>query len=527
MTHQDNPSNDSAASLSAAGDVTDREEKDNSALLGLMIWVGGAALVAAANWESFSSWVLEHLVVFLVACALVALVVVWIGVRSAWRSPTGQIGSIISLGIPLILALAVAVWMIPLEYRVSVLRSVFLVIVIFLPALLYFLFVALRRISLLQEFFTNLARLGLLDRRQQGSVVELERDRKIRVTTYLQKFEAIYGAIPQPLVQQILDQTDPDVNPKHVPQFHLYQSSLFTPEAIPVLVATVLISLGWLLVLPPWEFVGGGTTWSEVLKPTKDAALFAFLGAYFYAVQMLYRRFVRRDLRANAYVSISQRIILAVVGIWAVLQVFSALPGSFFFTEGGKGQHDSLLVIGFVVGAFPPIAWQVMQAAFRKLTRAEVLVPSLNSPMPLRELDGLTVWHEGRLEEEDIENVQNMATANLVELMLHTRYPPDRIVDWVDQAMLYTQLGKENIAPKDAAGTAVKRLQGHGIRTASSLVAVYDMRETHCEKDGSGFQPLLAGDAKESRRITDIVAALSTNPNIELVQRWNGSRQRT
>jgi hypothetical protein len=216
-----------------------------------------------------------------------------------------------------------------------------------------------------------------------------------------------------------------------------------------------------------------------------------------------------------------------VVGIWAVLQVFSALPGSFFLTEGGKGQHDSLLVIGFVVGAFPPIAWQVMQAAFRKLTRAEVLVPSLNSPMPLRELDGLTVWHEGRLEEEDIENVQNMATANLVELMLHTRYPPDRIVDWVDQAMLYTQLGKENIAPKDAAGTAVKRLQGHGIRTASSLVAVYDMRETHCEKDGSGFQPLLAGDAKESRRITDIVAALSTNPNIELVQRWNGSRQRT
>ncbi len=45
----------------------------------------------------------------------------------------------------------------------------------------------------------------------------------------------------------------------------------------------------------------------------------------------------------------------------------------------------------------------------------------LESKQPLSELDGLTVWHETRFQEEDIENVLNMATVDIVHLMLHTQ----------------------------------------------------------------------------------------------------------
>jgi hypothetical protein len=286
-----------------------------------------------------------------------------------------------------------------------------------------------------------------------------------------------------------------------------------------VVVATLLIGLGWLLVLPPWPM--DGITRNAVLKPTGDVALFAFLGAYFYALQMLYRRFIRRDLRANAYVSISERIILAVVGVWAVLQVFAGIPGSFFVSSD---VHASLFVVGFVVGAFPPIAWQILQAVFRRVVKAEVLVPSLNSLMPLRELDGLTVWHEARLEEEDVENVQNMSTADLVDLMLHTRYPPDRIIDWVDQALLYTQLGRQNTPSKDGDHNPIKQLQNHGIRTASSLIVAYRESKQRGREEGCKFECILGEQGQSLPRLPSIIDALSTNPNLELVQRWNGTR---
>ena len=39
--------------------------------------------------------------------------------------------------------------------------------------------------------------------------------------------------------------------------------------------------------------------------------------------------------------------------------------------------------------------------------------------------------------EEGIEDMQNLATANLVDVILHTRVPVGRLVDWADQAKLY------------------------------------------------------------------------------------------
>lgn len=66
--------------------------------------------------------------------------------------------------------------------------------------------------------------------------------------------------------------------------------------------------------------------------------------------------------------------------------------------------------------------------------------PNKDPAHPLSKLDGLNISYEARLAEEGIEDMLNLVTANLVGLMLRTRAPIDRLVDWVDQALLYLHL---------------------------------------------------------------------------------------
>src|SRR6185369_10887506 len=181
--------------------------------------------------------------------------------------------------------------------------------------------------------------------------------------------------------------------------------------------------------------------WLGAFTPESTPVHFAFLGAYFFCLQMLFRRYVRRDLRASAYVSVALRIILAVIGTWVVVATAAALPTSWLGSRDSAEYSSRLLVLGFVIGVFPRVAWQIIQ----KITKDTFgfFLSSLKTELPVNELDGLTVWHEARLEEEDIENIPNMATADIVDLMLNTRIPSDRIIDWVDQAILYTHLGPE------------------------------------------------------------------------------------
>jgi len=175
-------------------------------------------------------------------------------------------------------------------------------------------------------------------------------------------------------------------------------------------------------------------------------------------------------------------------------------------------------VLGFVIGVFPRVLWQLIRGAVKTFGGSVFHVPSLQTELPISQLDGLTVWHESRLEEEDIENVPNMATADLVDMLLNTRFPPDRIVDWVDQAILYTHLGpsKEN-ARSDPRREA---LRSQGIRTASALIEAYNRSEDHGDLDE--FEKILKDTNSNRSPIRSLVDTMQTNPNLRLVQTWRG-----
>lgn len=214
----------------------------------------------------------------------------------------------------------------------------------------------------------------------------------------------------------------------------------------------------------------------------------------------------------DGYVSVTMRIILAVVGTWVVaIMAHQKLLGI---------RDDTLLIVGFVIGVFPSLAWQFLQAALKKGTFAGTFIPSLKSQLPISDLDGLTVWHEARLEEEDVENIPNMATVDLVDLMLQTRFPPDRIIDWVDQAILYTHIGRGET--KDGDIPARLRLREHGVRTATSLVETY--RKALKTGDVDAFERILTATNGGRSPIRGLADAVETNPNFRIIWIWRGLR---
>ena len=74
-----------------------------------------------------------------------------------------------------------------------------------------------------------------------------------------------------------------------------------------------------------------------------------------------------------------------------------------------------------------------------------------------------------------IEDMQNLATVSIVDVMLRTRVPVGRLVDWIDQAMLYLRVRDDD--EKEVEGKPRRTLPGSsreilrrfGIRTATDL----------------------------------------------------------
>ena len=136
-----------------------------------------------------------------------------------------------------------------------------------------------------------------------------------------------------------------------------------------------------------------------------EALRFGFVGAYWFILQDLIRRYFRDDLKTSAYVSVSARIIVVVV----LVATMSLLPM----------EPQEQAVLAFLVGVFPQLGVQMLKTGVGKLGKR--MLQNLERRYPLADLDGLSVWDEARLAEEGIEDLQGLTTANLVDVLLYPR----------------------------------------------------------------------------------------------------------
>jgi hypothetical protein len=275
----------------------------------------------------------------------------------------------------------------------------------------------------------------------------------------------------------------------------------------PLVISTLLIGTGWILVLldgrPPT--LDGGLAGAERLfQPVITPMTAAFLGAYFLAVQISLRGYVRGDLRPKTYNVITVRILLAIISAWILHELF--------------GSGTMVVAASFLAGFLPNTVLHRVREAGGQLTlpgplrrwgaRGQPARPSDNAPedpfedTPLTVLDGMDIYERTRLEEEGITGVQALARHDLVDLILSSRIPIPRLIDWLDQALLFQH-----------AQAAFGQLRARGIRTATDFLQVF--ADTH------GALRALTADADAAPIDAPLLAAVLANDEwLEYVRNW-------
>jgi hypothetical protein len=282
----------------------------------------------------------------------------------------------------------------------------------------------------------------------------------------------------------------------------------------PILVATIALAFGWILTLVPAGNLGTPTTPENIAQlfvPQRNAVAFGFLGAYFYAINLVLRRYARGDLRPKAYSAITVRILVVVILGWLV-DATTPVAG------------EPVLIVAFLIGIVP----ETFLTFLREIYRGRVvpqLTHSLDEPLPLQHLEGIDLYDRARLLEEGVTNIQALAHHDLVDLLLETRIPTGRLVDWVDQAILYLHIVDPKVDPKEDAAidptcSRKQRLRQLGIRTATDLLTIYAKYEhdpaldqlrravTHDPKDDKG------------RNLKILIASLQDNEWLSFIQNW-------
>ncbi|HZM38695.1 MAG TPA: hypothetical protein VFB94_06255 [Acidimicrobiales bacterium] len=337
--------------------------------------------------------------------------------------------------------------------------------------------------------------------------------------------------------------------------FSTDSSRLLGGRYSPIVVATILISLGWvLLVLPTksYDFEANRTrdaaavaapaqdaedpvelSLFELIDATPSAATMAFLGAYFFAVYLVLRGYSRGDLRPKIYNQITARLVTVVVmaylinvllkpagavenGWWAVAFLAGVVPITVLQRLG--------LLVSATLGNLP--GW----TGFLKTGFANAFA----TPRALTQIDGIDMYESVRLESEGITDIPTLATTDLVSMMVDTRLPVERLIDWSDQAMLMMLVpepdeglddsgdGTGETAARGEAGkpaSRVKALQHVGIRTASSvLAAAYASKDSGLHKQATS---VLGEDLLES-----LAQQIANEPSTQRICHWRETEQK-
>jgi hypothetical protein len=245
----------------------------------------------------------------------------------------------------------------------------------------------------------------------------------------------------------------------------------------------------------------------------------AFLGAYFFGTYLLLRGYFQGDLRPKIYNQISARLITVVVLAYLIQTLFldSATPNRAFWA------------MSFMAGVVPTTTLQqVSRLASTGLGKLKPKQANEDGTLgeifavrrKLTQLDGIDIHDSTRLESEGITDIPALASADLISLMINTRLPVDRLVDWMDQAVLILLIGdpvSEKLDPR------VTNLRQIGIRTASGVV---DATATDAPADlAESIGHILRGEPN-ARALTPaaLAALIQRQPAMRRIKEWHSSR---
>jgi hypothetical protein len=315
----------------------------------------------------------------------------------------------------------------------------------------------------------------------------------------------------------------------------------------PVIVATILLVVGWFLIISTTQVPGlveaettaAGVNGTELVWPSSEFPVsaffrpnlslvgYAFLGAYVFTLFHVLRGYQRRDLHPRTYNTVVVRI-LAAYALGLVVSVVYDGPAA--------------EVLMFFVGFTPQSALVWLREQLAKDKKGWRIL-SLHEPAPLTDLEGIDLYDRTRLAEEGVNNVEALAHADIVDLMSSTRICAAQLVDWTDQAILYLRVGGDACAkerhetgviqriadpaspgepePGPDVGRNLGHLRSFGIRTATDLLQAYNQALRRGRDNDSKAREVAAlRDALELRspphpKVRSIQTIIDTLPDEE------------
>ncbi|CAN7176445.1 hypothetical protein LJR225_000389 [Phenylobacterium sp. LjRoot225] len=209
-----------------------------------------------------------------------------------------------------------------------------------------------------------------------------------------------------------------------------------------------------------------GVDEAKRVSAVASVAVAAFLGAYVTATTVLIRQLLNYELGAISFLRSTFQLLLGVtvatVGFRALSPLIGAVPQIFGAPATPPGVEPTWwLGAAFLVGLAPEagLSWIASQLKLNLQKRIDLASLDLVSVTPVEVIDGIDSATRFRLEENNIIDIQNLATANPVELYVETPYGFLRVFDWVLQAQLCAVVGVE----------AFHVLRTHHIRTIFDL----------------------------------------------------------
>lgn len=280
----------------------------------------------------------------------------------------------------------------------------------------------------------------------------------------------------------------------------LYLALTFVGFELLLVPIAALVDLGdvappdWTLVITPSFLWSSGGADNAALKNTVAVAAVAFLGGYIGAAGFLVRQALNYELDGMSFMRSSLQVIMGMV---IALVAFRALTvgGDHFsrmlnlptavhqpqVTPVAKpvppGEHATKtencgpegcehpagwwLGVGFLLGLSPEtgLAWLSRRMRLSLQKNANLDFFDKVQIVPVEVVDGIDSQIAYRLDQNNIEDIQNLATANPVQLFIETPYGLFEVFDWILQAQLCLVSGPD----------VFLELKRHGIRTIFDL----------------------------------------------------------